>query len=89
MALLLEGLLWFMGRNAPGDQRSLNLGRMYLVGGIAVASLVVNIFLLRKRKPGRADLFFIRYGGILLMLAGLGAFYFMANVAQGVDIAPP
>ena len=69
--------------------RNLNQGRIYLTLGITAAYLIASVILLRKRKLGRGDLFFIRYGGILLILGGLGAYYFMANIAQGVDIAPP
>jgi len=84
----VDVLLWLLGMRAGSDQQSLNLGRIYLTTGITAAYLVASIILMQKRKPGRGDLFFIRYGGILLIVVGLGAYYFMANIAQGVDVAP-
>ena len=52
---------------------------VYLTAATTTAYLIASVVLLLRRKPGRGDLFFVRYGGILLILAGLGAYYLMAN----------
>lgn len=70
------------------DQKAFDRGTVYLTAAITGAYLVASIILMQRRKPGRGDLLFIRYGGILLVLAGLGAYYFLANVAPNVEMAP-
>ena len=88
-ALAVVSLAWLWALRGDADDRAFAQGTTYLTAAIAAGYMVASMVLLRRRKPGRGDLFFVRYGGILLLLAGVGAYYFMANVSSSVEVVQP